>query len=342
MKVNIFITVDTEHSIGGAFQNPKLKPVGNDRRIFGRKGNKEYGIPLIMDIADRYGIPLTFFVEVLNKYYFGENESREVCRYIIDRGHDVQLHLHPNYLNFTLPNPRQIKFSDLIGSYGLEKQIEILEDGKSILVKNGLAEPIAFRAGCFGVNSDTLKALKKCGFLIDSSYNAAYLGGPCLLKDKKINDLTDFEGIWEFPVTNFLEPGLFGMERFKPMDVNGVSFPAMQEVLKKAVTAGPRNVTIILHSFSFLMPFDLQYKRVKPRFRVIRWFDKLCAFLKNNENIFNPITFGSLSEKDLSDLTLHTSNYFHSVGPLSGLVRTGEYLLDIFSIGDIERYQIKS
>lgn len=99
-KVTVFITVDTEHSIGGAFSDPKLKPVGNEKRIFGKIGDKTYGIPLIMDIADADKIPTTFFVEVLNKHHFGEAETREVCKYILDRGHDVQLHLHPNYLTF--------------------------------------------------------------------------------------------------------------------------------------------------------------------------------------------------------------------------------------------------
>jgi len=115
--VNVFITVDTEHSIGGAFMRKDARPVGNDRRVWGRIGTKVYGIPLIMDIADSFGLKLTFFVEVLNKYFFGENESREVCEYILKRGHDVQLHLHPNYLNFTLKDPRQRQFTDLIGRY---------------------------------------------------------------------------------------------------------------------------------------------------------------------------------------------------------------------------------
>ena len=52
-KVNVFLTVDTEHSIGGAFSDPALQPVGNARRIFGRLGGKEYGIPLQMDKIGR-------------------------------------------------------------------------------------------------------------------------------------------------------------------------------------------------------------------------------------------------------------------------------------------------
>ena len=30
-KIKVFLTVDVEHSIGGAFNNPNLKPVGNKK-----------------------------------------------------------------------------------------------------------------------------------------------------------------------------------------------------------------------------------------------------------------------------------------------------------------------
>ena len=328
MKVNVFITVDTEHSIGGAFRDPNLKPVGNDRRIFGRIGDKEYGIPLIMDIADRYGIPLTFFVEVLNKYYFGEEESRTVCKYIIDRGHDVQLHLHPNYLNFTLPDPRQMKFSDLIGTYSLSKQVELIEEGKSILVKNGVPEPIAFRAGCFGANQDTLRALKETGFIIDSSYNTAYLGSPCLLDDIRINDLTYLEGIYEFPITNFVESSKLRSKRFMPLDINGVSFQETKTVLNHARYNGPQNITIILHSFNFVKAYNVQYSRTKPRRHVIKRFDNLCAFLDENNDVFKTKTFGSLDKKQLTKMSLHSSNTFSRVPAKLSLMRGLEQLKD--------------
>ena len=139
-RINVFITVDTEHSIGGAFRDRNLKPVGNEKRIWGKIGDKSFGIPLMMDIAETYDIRLTFFVEVMNKYYFGEDETKKVCEYILNRGHDVQLHLHPNYLNFTLNNPQEKTYSDLIGTYSSEKQIELIKEGIEILIQKWSTE----------------------------------------------------------------------------------------------------------------------------------------------------------------------------------------------------------
>ena len=327
-KVNVFITVDAEHSIGGAFKDPKLKPVGNGKRIYGKIGDKFYGIPLMMDIADRYGIRLTFFVEVLNKYYFGEEETKKVCEYILNRGHDVQLHLHPNYLNFNSPNPCQQNYSDFIGTYSLAEQIELISEGIKVLIQNGVSKPIAFRAGCFGANQDTLKALKENGFLIDCSYNRAYIGETCFLKDNGINDLAYFNGIWEFPITNFIESTKLRTKRFMPLDINGVSYQEMKYFLNKTKSDGPRNITILLHSFSFIKPYDVQYNKVKPRWQVIKRFEKLCKYLKDNSDSFEVRTFGSINEKELTQMSLNSLHVFPRVPAKFSLMRGLQQLKD--------------
>lgn len=321
-NINVFITVDTEHSIGGAFRDSRFKPVGNEKRIYGGIGDRYYGIPLMMDIAERYGIRLTFFVEVLNKYYFGKDETREVCDSILKRNHDVQLHIHPNYLNFTLPDPRKMYYSDLIGNYSLSRQIELIEEAKETLVDFGSPNPIAFRAGCFGANLATLEALEKTGFLLDSSYNKAYLGSSCLLPDANINDLVFMEGIWEFPITNFIEHIPFRKRRLKPLDINGVSFEEMAFVLKKAKSEGPNNITIILHSFSFIKPYDVQYIKARPRSHVIQRFEKLCRFLADNDSSYHVRTFGSLNEHKLIDMKKQTIHTLLKMSPLLSLGRS--------------------
>ena len=327
-RINVFITVDTEHSIGGAFGDRNLRPVGNEKRIWGRIGDRSFGIPLMMDIAETYDIRLTFFVEVLNKYYFGEGETKKVCEYILNRGHDVQLHLHPCYLNFTLTNPLEKTYSDLIGTFSSEKQIELIKEAVEILIRNGVPRPIAFRAGCFGANEETLRALKAVGFLIDSSYNRTYIGDTCLLKDNGINDLADLQGIWEFPVTNFVESIKIRPKRFKPLDINGVSFQEMKSVLNQAEEGGPRNITIILHSFSFIKPYDVQYNFVKPRSYVIRRFEKLCYFLKQNSEIFEVNTFGSLVRDQLDQMSSCSTHNFFQVPAKFTLLRYLEELKD--------------
>jgi len=328
-KVNVFLTVDTEHSIGGAFADPSLKPVGNGSRIFGRIGDREYGIPLIMDVADRYELKIIFFVEVLNKYYFGTDETSSIVDYILQRGHEVQLHLHPNYQNFTLESPQELRFSDLCGDYPLNRQIELLAEARQLLVDHGAPAPMAFRAGCFGADVNTLIALKQNGFTIDSSYNQAYLGGPCLLPDWAQNDLGQYEGLFEFPVTNFIEKSKLRSQRCMPLDINGVSFEEMRFVLEAARQGqGPKNVTVILHSFSFVKAYDVQYRRARPRQHVIRRFEKLCRYLAENSVELNVKGYAELTITDLEKQEETSRQLFPEMPAHLSLGRFGGQLLD--------------
>lgn len=298
--VNVFLTVDVECSIGGAFANPSLKPVGSAKRVFGRFNGQEYGIPLMMDIAERYNLSLVFFVEAFHQHFFGPDGAREVVEVILEREHDLQLHLHPNYLNFTLPRPQDLQFSDLCGRYSLEQQIEMIAEAQQMLVDCGAPVPIGFRAGSFGANTDTLKALAANAFLIDSSYNQAYVSSTCLLPNWGLNDLNEWEGLFEFPVSQFIERTGLRCSRYMPLDINGVSFEEMRYVLNASRRGnGPRNLTIILHSFSFLKPYDVQYRRVRPRYNVIRRFEKLCRFLAENERDFDVRKLCELTESEL-------------------------------------------
>ncbi len=297
-KVDVFITVDTEHSIGGAFRNPALKPVGNEKRIYGKIGGRYYGIPLIMDIADRCGIPVTFFVEVLNHYYFGKDETRQVCRYILERGHDVQLHLHPNYLNFTQQYPEELVFKDNMSAYDAARQTELIQEGKRLLQEYGVKDPVAFRAGNYGADQNTIGALSKSGFVFDSSYNLAFPRKSGPLFAQPLNDLARIEDIFELPVTCFQE-GIGSFKKRVPMDINGAGFRQMRDTLRFASKNNFRCVTFILHSFSFLHSKDPQYCSVKIRKNIITRFQKLCAFLADNTADYNSTCFSDYKKKPL-------------------------------------------
>jgi len=329
VHINIFITIDTEHSIGGAFVNPQLKPVGNAKRVFGRIGRSEFGIPLIMDIGDRYGIRFTFFVETLSKYFFGEEETREVCQYILQRGHDIQLHLHPEYLMFSssLYTPQKPQCS--LSAYSLSQQIGLIKDGCETLHNNGVTNIRAFRACGFAASLDTLIALKENGILIDSSYSKFYTKqAEKLFKKYVINDACNTNGIWEFPITNFSEFHTLGLHRTRPLDINGSSLAEMKAALNFAKKHGPRNFTIILHSFSFIKAYDVQYNKMKPRFNIIRRFEKLCQFLSENSQTFKVITFGSLDKQELEKMCSDPVHTFPKVPTHLSFLRYFEQLYD--------------
>ncbi|MFP3982484.1 MAG: DUF2334 domain-containing protein [Desulfurivibrionaceae bacterium] len=325
MKTNVFITIDTENSIGGAFENQALKPVGRDKRIYGRVKGREYGIPLIMDIADSYGVPLTFFVEVLNKYYFGEEETCEVCRYILDRGHDIQLHLHPNFLNFKETDPALRRYGDNMSSYDLATQSALIAEGKELLTRYCGWSPVAFRAGNYGADCNTLKALKSNGLYIDSSYNAAFPRQRNRITKDVLNDVIELEGVREFPITNFIEAIPFRKNRFKPLDLNGVSYGEMRAVLERAhVDQKPKNVTFILHSFSFIEAYDVQYQSCRPRKYVVERFESLCRFLKENSNIFWVRNFNEFAKNSNLNISVEDSKSFCSVSTIDSVLRVIE------------------
>ena len=328
--VKIFITIDVETSIGGAFAKPdKLRPVGADKRIYGQIGKREFGIPLIIDILNKHNLKATFFVEPFCSFYFGEKIIKEICHYILNRGHDVQLHLHPNYQIFKCPDwqeraKRKELFPDIIARYTLDEQINLIKQGKKILEKYGI-KPIAFRAGCFGANLNTLMALKENDFLIDSSYNLSFLGKTCFIHPLHLtshlspltsyvsrltylNDLTLINGIYELPITNYYDFKIGNFKRLRTLDVCAVSFYEMKKILRYALKKGPKHITFILHSFSLIKKRDVQYKTARPNFIVINRFKKLCEFLSKNKNLFKVIALSQFAQS-LSDYGLSTTHY---------------------------------
>jgi len=130
--VNVYITVDTECSLGGAWENPNWKPVGAERAILGRIGREQYGIPLIMDILEEHDLRGTFFTEVFARDVVDQSELDEAYTAIQKRGHDAQLHLHPVFHYFHLVAQGLISrenlppHMDLIGGLSFEKQLELL------------------------------------------------------------------------------------------------------------------------------------------------------------------------------------------------------------------------
>jgi hypothetical protein len=97
-RTRVYLTVDIECAEERVMRGGRVQPpLGYDLRIWGRFKNqpRDLGIGLIMDVVERYGLKATFFTEALGAGYFGEGGLAEVCREILGRGHDVQLHCHP-------------------------------------------------------------------------------------------------------------------------------------------------------------------------------------------------------------------------------------------------------
>jgi len=329
-EINIILTVDTEPSIGGAFREPSLRPVGLEKRIFGKVGEKEFGIRFLMKVAESYGLRLSFFLEALSHIYFGLDPIRETVEAILTRSHDVQLHIHPNYQNFKLGESRELRFSDFMHAYSTKDQAALLEEGISVLMTAGASRPVAFRAGCYGGNAATIEALGKKGLLIDCSYNAAFVGCECGFEPLGINDVKELAaGVYELPVTNFWERGM-APGRLRPLDINGAGFGEIKAALEQLRVGGTQCAMVVLHSFSFIKPYDVQYRKVRIRHNVIRRFRNLCEFLSENSGVYRVRTLGELTREELKRMSLNARHFFPKVPVLSSFYRMAEQAWDRF------------
>ena len=117
----------------------------------GYKVMKE-GMPLLLDLYEKYNIKSTFFFTgYIAKLY------PEIVKMVLPYGHEVASH--------GLSHEKEDGFDVM----PLKKQIEHLKESKSILEDISSAEVISFRAPALRVNNDTAIALRECNYKIDSS-----------------------------------------------------------------------------------------------------------------------------------------------------------------------------
>src|SRR3546814_13046992 len=99
----------------------------------------------------------------------------------VARGHEVERNIHAEWLGFARFNPVGKLDGRSIGDFPLPAQKKLIGLARDILVSAGAPEPTAFRAGNFGANDDTLRALAALGFRFASSFNPAWAGRGCAI-----------------------------------------------------------------------------------------------------------------------------------------------------------------
>ncbi|MFQ5585093.1 MAG: polysaccharide deacetylase family protein [Calditrichia bacterium] len=278
-KTYFTITIDTEADFSGE----RIIPIS--KMVYGKIDGKYYGIGRIMDICKKYGVKATFFVSTFESEKLGDDGMKAICREIDGRGHDVQLHTHPKW----------ITGERFMWCHPLEKQIDLLSQGKEKIKEWIGKAPIAHRAGGFGADHKTLSALKRVDIPVDSTYMA---GPYCRFrpdKFKKNNASTSEEGIIELPVTEFRQFKLGRFRPVKPLDINANTLSELKFVINSARKQGIKVVTLLMHSFSFLHR-NRDRTVFTPNKGDMAKFDKLLQFISKNETV-EVITVSKFYEK---------------------------------------------
>jgi len=292
----VYLTVDVECSMGGAWQNPSLAPVSPERAIWGRYGEKEYGIPLMIAYLSRHGLGGTFFVEAFLEEQGFPGEGKKICDYILKHGHDVQLHIHPCHPFYPLykqgkPYPPTDQMADLAP----EQQREILQQGSDRIFAWTGKRPAAFRAGNMGASEETLRQLAAVGIPIDSSYSFPFAGGQCCFSDRDAYNGSRWYGdVLEMAFSGFYQQGIPGLGKTKVLDPMGISFEECRTGIRQIRDAGA-DAVLILHSFSLFKVKNKQYEGGKLNRIVERRVARLCQWLGERETGIATRTFSELA-----------------------------------------------
>ena len=132
---------------------------------------------------------------------WGTSAIAAVVEPILTRGHEIQLHLHPEWLKIAGDaNPLPGRTGRNMHQFTEEEQVELLEIARDHLMRAGAPAPTAFRAGNYGANDATLRALARVGIRYDSSHVPGISRSECRISLKETDQrVVEHQGTIEVP-----------------------------------------------------------------------------------------------------------------------------------------------
>lgn len=281
----VFITVDTELSVGRYLRG--LGPHENlCESVFGVCGEGTFGILHQIRRLDAYGLKAVFFVDPMPAQVFGLDIIKRVVAPILEAGHEAQLHIHTEWLPYMSIDPVDGRRGTSIRDFDYGDQRALLEMARGLLMAAGAPPPLAFRAGNYGANDDTLRALASLGIRYDTSFNPGYAGDrPRISLPPAAVEPMLHHGVVEFPISCIADrPG-----GFRHAQLCALSAWEMRDALRHAASSGQRYFTLVSHSFELL-----SRDRQRANRTVVERFERLCAFLADPANNLGVLTYGQL------------------------------------------------
>ncbi len=272
----VVISFDTELSLLRHQQG--TPPRANfESSILGRCDAGDFGIGWQMDILDRHGLNGVFFVDPFPALVYGGQIVADIISPIFARGHEVQLHIHTEWLEWVEDSPVGGRKGQSLADFDSADQLTLLRLACDLLVAAGATTPIAFRAGNYGANDASLAALAALGLRYDSSFNPAYSGNTCAISLAPDQILpSPHHGVIELPISGIFDrPGAF-----RPAQVCAMSSTEMRRALDHAAREEQSVFSIVCHSFEML-----SRDRQRPNRLVMARFEQLCRHVADHPDL---------------------------------------------------------
>lgn len=269
------------------------------------------GVKYQLRVLAQYALKACFFVDPMPACTFGIEPIKRMVEPILEAGQEVQLHLHPLWVD---ARNGQTRSERQLARYSFEAQHDLIKRARDLLMEAGAPDPIAFRAGNYSANDDTLRALADLGFRFDSSHNGHQYPWPSAigLPREQIAPIRH-QGMVEVPVTLIAEG-----RGSRHLQICAVSLGEIKAAILHAGEQGLPTVNIVTHSFELANRAGTAPNKVH-----VKRFEDLCAFLSKERKRF-PTAFFT----ELDDLPLDRPSVLL---PSASLRRMGRLIEQIWS-----------
>ncbi len=294
-RTSVVITIDAEiapHTSnwrrgGGRF--------AADRDIYGITERGERGLRYQLDVIERHRLKAVVFLEALSAGVLGLDLLTEVVGLVQDRGHEVGLHIHTEWLSYYKRPLLGDRYGRNMCDFSEDDQVRLIDNGLENLSRARAGPIVALRAGNGGASIATLRAARRSGIAIDSSYLAPHLNSVCRLpSDPELSHPVRLEGIIEVPITWFRD----GLDRIRPAQLCACSIGEFEHILNEAWSRSWHVVTLLLHSFELVRRQAFNQPQKVMRLHEDRLL-ALCRLLETNSDKFVSATFGEFDREIL-------------------------------------------
>lgn len=262
----VIVTIDVEGHVGDNPVNKLIYGITED--------GQRAGIDKIMDLLDEYQIKGLFFVDIAEAWHFGEEKIAGALLHIKERGHDVGVHIHPDHM--------MDKNKLFLSEYTYDEQYEIIKRCTNFYEKVLHEKPIAFRAGKYGANRDTLSIISELGYKLDFSqfYGQKWCHIEPPITKISVEKVTN--NLYEIPVTIYKSFSSRFYSRHDKVDAGTTNFE-FKKIISQLIKNNSYDVIVLfVHSFSFL---NWRMKPNNPVYssKLYHRFERQVVFAKNIE-----------------------------------------------------------